>query len=67
MSHRLQIKLEVRKSPKPNKSVRLLTSGRSPGKAVTEVAFSAHPHKFLQQDSHTSGSLWSTPWQDKLF
>lgn len=67
MNHSLQIKLKVRKSPKAKKAVRSLSSGRSPGKAVTEGAFSAHPHELLQQDSQTSGTLWRTPWQDKLF
>ena len=49
MNQILQLKLKVRKSPKPNKAVRLLTSGRSPGKVVTKTTFSAHPYKLLQQ------------------
>jgi len=42
----LQVKLKVRKKPKANKAVRLLTSGRSPGKTVT---VSARPQKKLLQ------------------
>lgn len=49
MNQILQVKLKVGKSPKPNKAVRSLTSGRSPGKALAETTFSAHPHKLLQQ------------------
>lgn len=37
MNQILQVKLKVGESPKPNKAVRSLTSGRSPGKALAET------------------------------
>lgn len=60
------MKLKVRKSPKPMKAGRSLSSGRSPGKAVTEGAFSAHPHKLLQQVSQIFGEhLGRTNFSEK--